>query len=217
MTGPELIRAVEAALQSLSGAYASGATEADLYEASLFAVGVQAAKDAHATVLVTRDGVAAAPELHFRRAPGNLWAGDFTYARCSFPGSQKELEVHLGVYVAGASGVAHECDVALLDREEAERSRAGFIHPRARGLIGALEAKHYVASPGIGVGRSFLGLAAELGNPKCALAFPAKGSASLDRLLARRPCECFDEIVPTSAAAKRLQAHLEQDIRNWLA
>lgn len=217
MTGPELIRAIEAALQPLSPAYATGATEADLYEASLFALAVGAVEAANGSVLMTTNGQTPAPELHFRRAPGNLWMGAFTFARSSFPGTAKELEIHLGVYVAGASGVAHECDVALLDHEEAERSRAGSIHPRARGLVGAVEAKHYVASPGIGVGRNFLGLAAELGNPKCALAFPAKGSQSLDRLLARRLCECFDEIVPASAAAARLQAHLEQDVRNWLA
>lgn len=217
MDAAELVAAIEAALQPLSADYAGSASEADLYEASLFAIAIGAVNDAHGTVLITADGHSPAVELHFRRGPGNLWMGSFTFARCAFAGAGKELEIHLGIYVSGASGVAHECDVALLDRAEAERSRAGLIPPRARGLIGAIEAKHYVASPGISVGRNFLGLAAELGNPKCSLAFPAKGSASLDRLLARRLCECFDEIIPSSAPAGRLQAHLEQDIRNWLA
>lgn len=123
----------------------------------------------------------------------------------------------MGIYVAGKSGVAHECDVAILDADEAARSRAGAVHPRARGLVAALEAKHYVSSPGIGVGRGFMGLAAELGQNRSSLAFPAAGSATLGRLLANKLCECFDELVPTGAAATRLQAHLEQDMRNWLA
>jgi hypothetical protein len=217
VTGAELIAAIELALQPLSAAYSAGATEADLYEASLFAVATKAVDAIRGAALITQDGSTAAPELHFRRAPGNLWLGDFTYARCTWPGTVRELEIHLGIYVAGKSGVAHECDVAILDAEEAARSRAGAVHPRARGLVAAMEAKHYVASPGIGVGRGFMGLAAELGQNKSSLAFPAMGSATLGRLLANRPCEAFDELIPDGAAARRLQAHLEQDMRNWLA
>jgi len=63
-------------------------------------------------------------------------------------------------------------DVAILDRVEAERSRRGLVHPRCGKLIASIEAKHYQASPGLGVGREFIGLAAEIGQAKCTLAFP---------------------------------------------
>jgi hypothetical protein len=217
VTAAELIHAVEGAIGTLEAAYRGAATESDLYEASLLAVVVQAARDAGGTVLLTNDGVSRAPELRFRRSPGNLWPGNFTYAVVSFPHTSRRLEAHLGVYVGGASGVAHECDVALLDQVEADRSRAGGVHPRRRGLVASVEAKHYVSSPGIDVGRGFLGLSSELGQSKCSLSFPARSSSSLATLIARRPSECFDELTPGSPAAGRLRAHLDQEIRNWIA
>jgi len=217
LTSQELIAAVEAALTMLEPAYRGGATESDLYEASLFALVVQASEDAGGTVLITNDGTRRATALCFRRSPGNLWAGTFTHAVVGFQSSLKRLEAHLGIYVAGASGVAHECDVALLDQVEADRSRAGGVHPRRRRLVASIEAKHYVASPGIGVGRGFLGLSAELGQQKCSLGFPAKSSANLAALIARKPSECFDELCLGNAAAIRMRGHLDQEIRNWIA
>jgi hypothetical protein len=217
MTSDEIIAAVEDALSALSPTYRGGATESDLYEAALFALLIQALRDAGGDVLLTSNGWQAVSGLCFRRSPGNLWLGAFTYGVARFDSHPKELEAHLGVYVAGASGVAHECDVALIDRQEAERSRAGGVHPRRAGLVAAIEAKHYVSSPGIGVGRGFLGLSAELGQRKCSLGFPAKGSSSLTALIARKPSECFDELIPTQPAAGRLKARLDQEIRNWIA
>lgn len=217
MTADELIAAVERALGVLTPAYRSQADESDLYEAALLAIAVSAAEAAGGTCLLTEDGLAPSSQVRFRRAPGNLWLGQCTYGLVSFPTTSAQLEVHLGVYVVGASGIAHECDVALLSHEEAERSRRGAVHPRRQGLIGSIEAKHYVASPGIGVGRGFLGLAGELGSKKCALVFPARSSANLSTLIARKPSECFDELTPDSAAAVRLRSHLDQAIRNWLA
>ncbi|MFI5714711.1 hypothetical protein [Nocardia sp. NPDC051750] len=70
--------------------------------------------------------------------------------------------------------------------------------------------------PGLGIGRAFLGLGSELTQSKCHLAFPAPSSDNIGRLIARKGCECFDEVTPRSAAADRLSAHLEQRIRNWV-
>jgi hypothetical protein len=105
----------------------------------------------------------------------------------------------------------------LLDQVEASRSRAGQVHPRSRGLVASIEAKHYVASPGIGIGRGFLGLASELTPKKCCLGFPAKSSVGIAALISKKPSECFDELRPGAPAASRLRAHLDQDIRNWIA
>src|SRR6202008_1426373 len=100
---------------------------------------------------------------------------------------------------------------------EALRSKSGAVHPRRTGLIASIEAKHYAASPGIGIGRGFIGLGREFTHRKCILAFPAKSSGPLATLLADKASECFDETVPNSPAAARLSAHLDQAIRNWLA
>lgn len=217
MNAAQLIAAVESALGALAPVYRGGADESDLYEAALLTIAVEAARLAGGTELLTNDGATAAPTVRLRRAPGNLWTPGFTHALLTFPSSTKRMEVHLGVKVAGASGVAHECDVCLLDSAEGDRSRAGGVHPRRTKVIGLIEAKHYVASPGLGVGRAFLGLGTELGGGKCSLAFPCVASANLTTLIARKGPECFAEVEPGASAADRLCRHLEQLIRNWLA
>jgi len=217
MSRRELIDAVENALGVLTPVYRGAAAESDLYEAALFTIAVEAAVAAGGSYLITDDGRTRSSRLTFRRSPGNLWLGNFTYIVVTFPDSPRRLEIHLGVYVVGGSRVPHECDVAVIDQEEAERSRQGLVHPRRAKLVASIEAKNYAASPGIGVGRAFIGLSAELGQAKCTLAFPARRSSNLAALLAARPSECFDELLPRSPAAQRLRSHLDQKIRNWIA
>ncbi|MFJ8040451.1 hypothetical protein ACIRBX_08090 [Kitasatospora sp. NPDC096147] len=216
MTKAELVAAIEKAIGTLQQVYRNGADESDLYEASLLALCLDAAGAAGGTVLLTQNGIDPAPALRFRRAPGNIWSGNFTYALVSFPGTSKQLEVHLGVFVvAGRSKVAHECDVAILDHQEAERSRQGFVHPRNSKLVAAIEAKHYSASPSLGIGRAFLGLAQELGEKNSSLVYPSKSSANLAGLIAKRPSEAYSELLPGTPAADRLRSRLDQAIRNW--
>lgn len=218
MSRGDLILAIEKAIGTLSQVYRNDADESDLYEASLLVLALEAARSAGGTVLLTQDGNTPAAALRFRRAPGNLWLGDFTYALVSFPGLQKQLEIHLGVYVLGSSRVAHECDVAVIDHLEAERSRRGAVHPRhSRGLIASIEAKNYSTSPGIGIGRAFLGLSMELGQKRCSLVFPSKSSSNLAALIASKPSETYDELLPGKDAAARLRSRLDQSIRNWKA
>lgn len=215
MSKADLIQAIEQAIGVLAPVYRNNADESDLYETSLLWLCVDAAKDAGGTILLTEDGSTAVTELSFRRGPGNVWSGNFTYALVSFPGTQKRLEIHLGVFVVARSKVAHECDVAIIDHQEAERSRQGGVHPRSSKLIAAIEAKHYGASPSLGVGRSFLGLAQELGAKSCSLVYPCKSSATLAGLIAKRPSEAYSELLPGRPAASRLRSHLDQAIRNW--
>ncbi|TQM61723.1 hypothetical protein FBY41_1736 [Humibacillus xanthopallidus] len=218
MNTDELIAHVSAQIGRLADTYEHGASASDLYEAALLVVAIASMRAAGATsVLLTNDGTSAASEISLRRSPGYLWTPGFTYAVAAFPGTSRTCEAHLGVFVVGESGVPHECDVAVLDGREAERSRRGKIHPRKSGLIAAIEAKHYAASPGIDIGRAFIGLASEMGHARSSLAFPAQGATTLMRLLARRSSECFDSAVPGDAATERLGAHIEQTVRNWRA
>ncbi|MFE4371826.1 hypothetical protein ACFRMN_27085 [Streptomyces sp. NPDC056835] len=216
MKKADLVVAIEQAIGALQPVYRSNADESDLYEASLLVVCLEAARAAGGMALLTQDGSNPATALRFRRAPGNLWSGDFTHVLVSFPGTQKRLEIHLGVFVAATtSKVAHECDVAVLDHQEAERSRRAMVHPRSRGLVAAIEAKHYAASPGLGIGRGFLGLAQELGGKKCSLVFPSQSSTTLGALIAKKDSEAYPQLLPGTTAADRLRSRLDQAIRNW--
>ncbi|MGK8555383.1 hypothetical protein [Nocardia gipuzkoensis] len=175
MNRADLVRAIEEAIGVLAPVYRNRADESDLYEASLLSVCVDAVTAAGGTTLLTEDGQTPSQALRFRRSPGVLASSAFTYGMASFPGTPKMLEIHLGVYVlAGVSKVPHECDVAMIENPEAERSRRTGVYPRSRGLIAAVEAKHYDASPSLGIGRGFLGFAREMGEKKCSLVFPSK-------------------------------------------
>ncbi|NBH12464.1 hypothetical protein [Amycolatopsis sp. SID8362] len=216
MTRADLITNIESAIGALQAAYRSGADESDLYEASLLVLCLDAARAAGGTVMLTDDGRYSVTSARFRRSPGNLWSSGFTYALVTFPGTPKALEVHLGVFVAASkSRVAHECDVAILDHTEAERSRQGAVHPRSQKLVAVIEAKHYSTSPSLGVGRAFLGLAQELGQVKCSLVFPSRSSASIAGLAARHTSEAYSELMAGNEAALRLRSRLDQAIRNW--
>lgn len=218
MNTDDLIAEVSAQIGALSASYASTASASDLYEAALLTVVIDSMRLAGATrILLTDDGTTPTAAVNLRKSPGNLWTTGITHAIAEFSGTPRTCEAHLGVYVVGESGVPHECDVAIIDGREAERSRRGAVHPRKSGLIAAVEAKHYAASPGIDIGRAFIGLAAEMGHARSCLAFPAPGSTALMRLLARRSSECFDSAVPSAAATQRLGAHVEQMVRNWRA
>ncbi|WP_214105219.1 hypothetical protein [Acrocarpospora catenulata] len=218
MSKADLVLAIEKAIGVLQSVYRNNADESDLYEASLLALCLEAAKAAGGTTLLTKDGRTPASALHFRRAPGNLWSGTFTYVLVSFPDTQRKLEIHLGVYVtASTSKVAHECDVAIIEHQEAERSRRAAVYPRSRGLVAVIEAKHYSSSPPLGVGRGFLGLAQELGERKCSLVYPSRSSTNLAALIARRSSEAYEELLPGKEAAGRLRSRLDQAIRNWKA
>jgi len=194
MDRADLLRAINSSIGALESVYRTSATEDDLYEAALLAVAVQAARQAGGSPILTNNGRNPAAYLRFRRSPGNLWLGSFTHALVTFPNTTKRLEIHLGVKVLSRHKVAHECDIAILDYREAERSRRGGVHPRNAGLIAAIEAKNYAISPGLGVGRGFLGLASELGQERCSLAFPATSSSNVAALIAKRSSEAFDEL-----------------------
>ena len=134
MTRDELIAAIENSIAKLDPVYHTNADESDLYEAALLGVSIQAALAANGTCMLTEDGRNRSSQVRFRRGPGNLWSGNFTYGLVSFPHVAAMLEVHLGVYVVGSSGVPHECDIALIKHDEAQRSRWGAVHPRRTGL-----------------------------------------------------------------------------------
>ncbi|MEV7858011.1 hypothetical protein AB0O86_03940 [Streptomyces hirsutus] len=213
----DLVQAIELAIGALQPVYRNKADESDLYEASLLALCLEASTEAGGTAVLTQDGATPAGALHFRRSPGNLWSGSFTHALVSFPDTPKQLEIHLGVYVAGRSKVAHECDVAIIEHQEAERSRQAAVHPRSTKVVAAIEAKHYSASPGLNIGRSFLGLTQELGDRERSLVYPSRSSANLAGLIAKRHSQAYGELLPGTPAAARLRSSLDQAVRNWKA
>lgn len=157
---PTLWPKIQAALGSLSGANLNKASAGeDLYEAYIWSLVLEAARNEGATVRL-RDRFGAQPAAYwFRTSPSNIYsvAHNYCHAEIEFPG-RPILEAHIGIYVAGRSLVEHECDVVVLSKSEADICRASSVQPRSGKIILTAECKYYISSNiGINLGRSFLG------------------------------------------------------------
>ncbi len=96
--------------------------------------------------------------MQLRTSPSRIGSGNFTHLVLSRPGGAGLLEVHSGIYVTGGSGAEHECDVAVIYRDEGNACRAKGISPRSRGVLWAMEAKFYVAANvGLSKAREYFG------------------------------------------------------------
>lgn len=137
----------------------------DLYEAYLFGLVLRAARsEGFGITLFDADGPAAV--LRLRRAPGRLASGGppgsrFTHAVLTCP-PRPALEVHTGVGVVGQSKVVHEADVLVLPESDADRCRNLDLDPPGRDVELLIEAKYYTNAVGLGTGREFLGLRADI-------------------------------------------------------
>src|SRR5262245_57594940 len=114
----EIMNALDAAIVPNLTSSSQGA---DLYEAYIWSLVVQAAQSEWGTVsYLNVSGRPVTSDFVFRTSPRNIYSDSqpYSHARISFPNCP-HLEVHVGIFVAGKSGVAHECDVAVLRRSEA--------------------------------------------------------------------------------------------------
>lgn len=159
----------------------------DLYEAYVWSIVLEAARTRGATTSFKDvHGNSVTGQFVFRTSPCEIWwdAQNYCHAELAFNGCP-ELEVHVGIYVAGRSMVRHECDVAVLHKSEADLCRSRHVLPRASKVVLAVECKYYMNStPGLALGRAFLGLRDEI--QKDNRFFVATShSASVDKLLSK--------------------------------
>ncbi len=126
------------------------------------------------------------------------------------------LEVHLGVYVTGSSGVLHECDVLVLPAEEAALSRAQGIAPRGSQSVLIVECKYYVSNLGIGLARNFEGLRADI-RTQNELFVANTRSSSIVRYLDARKRGFEPDVVPHSPQAGYLQAEIRKTFKSYLS
>ncbi len=139
----------------------------DRFEGYIFALTLEAAEKEGATVRYENRNGFFNGVCTFRTSPGHIWsdARPYTHAVLSFP-NKPDVEVHVGIYLQGRSGVLHEADVVVLPRSEALTCRQNRAEPRAASAILTIECKFYDTPPGIRLGRSFIGLSAEFGRNK---------------------------------------------------
>lgn len=209
---------VQASISSLLVAPSRGH---DLYELYIFSLIVEAARHEGAAVEffdvhdnpVTQNFI-------FRTSPSRMFATakDYTHGLIRF-NACPELEIHLGIYVAGKSGVTHECDVAVIFASAANTCRSELVHPKSSQLILAVECKFYVAAyMGIGLARSYLGLASELQhtNRDCFFVGVSE-SVNVQKMLLRHQKDWETGVFPADVhhRAERLGKLFEKTFRDY--
>jgi hypothetical protein len=145
--------------------YSAASQVSDVYEGFLFSLVVDTARRSNAVTHYEDVGGNKTHNLVFRTTPGRIYsrAHDYTHAVVRF-GSAPVLEVHVGVQVQGSSGAMHECDVVVLDADEAALCRRERTFPRVAKCLLAIECKYYTAHLPLGQARGFVGLSADMGN-----------------------------------------------------
>lgn len=100
-------------------------------------------------------------ELRFRFGPGYIYSPTSASGFVFTEYQDRTYEVQNGVKVLGDSGVLHELDVFMIDREAAERCRRGRYHPRWQDVRYLAECKFYGSTLDLSLGREFAGLVGE--------------------------------------------------------
>jgi hypothetical protein len=167
--------------------YSAASQVNDVYEGFLFSLVVDTARRSNATIHYEDVRGNKTHNLVFRTTPGRIYsrAHDYTHAVVRF-GSAPVLEVHVGVQVQGSSGAMHECDVVVLDADEATLCRRERTFPRVAKCLLAIECKYYTAHLPLREARGFVGLSADMGNQAHSLFVANIASGSVTTYLTGR-------------------------------
>jgi len=141
----ELLNEIRAALGSaLPPSLSNASAASDLFEAYILTLVLRAAQAEGATITYLDASGTPAPAFIFRTSPGYIWSTTqpYTYALLTFSGMER-LETHVGVRVAGKSGVLHEFDVCVIRQSEADTARQNHVHPRSSKVLIGVECKFY--------------------------------------------------------------------------
>jgi hypothetical protein len=227
MATPQELAALRTAIMSLLALPATGRllqlnsnTCERAYEAYIFSLCCEAVRRAGGTVQLT--GIQSGPSptpVVFRGAPGSMASRDqdFAYASCSLRG--KRFEVHVDVEYEGSSRVLHEVDVSMCDGNHADTVRATRAAPKAtgRGLLMAFECKFYESTPGVSLGRTFVGLISDCGSLRLRGFAANLLSDKLRQYFSKssRP-QPFLGLNPTDPESEdRFIRSVEQELRRW--
>lgn len=215
----DLLARIEATFGSaISPSLTSASDTSDLFEAYVFCLVLEAAL-AEGALVTYRDVNGAEPKSFvFRTSPGYIFSitQPYTHAVISFP-NKSPLEAHIGVRVLGKSGVLHECDVAVIERDEAETCRQRRVPPRSSKVLIAVECKFYSTPLQLHLARAFIGLTTDLSAEKPVFVTNS-GSQSLEKLLSGRDREWEHNLSPNATMeVQRLKAKFQIAFQHYKA
>ena len=122
------------------------------------------------------------------------------------------------MFVTGKSGILHECDVAVLDRNEAILCRKQSVHPRDGKLLSAIECKFHTGTLQLGLARAFLGLTEELTKSERFLVTNTASPAAQKKMTTYHKVEWeFRLDLKEPSIASNLQPRFARMFRNYKA
>jgi hypothetical protein len=217
VSSTELVAAINSALVAPVTSHSTTTPSYDLYEVFLFGVCIQAAESIGMDVTFQDAFDAPVSELVLRTSPSTIWssAQSFTHA-CLAKDGEIRLEVHLGIYMRGNSGVSHEGDIVVVDAHEAARARVLRTDPRVGQAAVMIEAKFYGSNVGLRTGREFLGLVTDVGGGPAIFVSSSPGTR-VHRLLSSRRRSGHFELIPGSTQESELKGQIALKLRDYLA
>ncbi|WP_405165914.1 hypothetical protein OG203_12995 [Nocardia sp. NBC_01499] len=210
----ELLAELRAHLRA-AVSYTTASMPNDVYEGFLFSLVIATARKSGAQIRYQDVNGSMASNLVFRTSPGWLYstARNYTHAVLEF-GRAPELEVHIGVKVQGNSGVEHECDVVVLDAEEADLCRFARTSPRASKCLLVIECKYYTGHLPLGQARGFAGLSADLGRRAHPIFVANTGSGSVTKYLTGRTLSRELHVVPRASEVEGVQSLIREAFKD---
>jgi hypothetical protein len=188
-----------------------------LYEAYLFGIVLRAARfEGYSVALEDADGPGAS--LRLRGGPGRLPTPGipgrrWTHAVLSCP-ERPPLEVHTAVSVVGKSKVAHEADVLVLPKSDADRCRNFNLDPPGSAAELLIEAKYYTEAVGLGEGREFLGLISDVGAKNKMFVATLAGRSVVNLFAGQQPAVHHDiGVLPSRQGEVNLLAIVQRVMR----
>lgn len=154
----------------------------------------------------------------FRGSPGQIWSdsADFCFLDCTL--KQKHFEAHVAVTYEGQSAANHEIDVSILDKAHADKARRERLLPKTnKNLVAAIECKFYESSPGVVLGRTFVGLLSDCTTNRFQALAANKTSTGLESFLSRPSSPLnFTDLSPLAPVAEqRFVGTLAQALKQW--
>jgi hypothetical protein len=211
-----LLQDIERTLGMLTS-HRSGAALADVFEAYAFALVLQAARAEGASISYEDVNGGVPTTFVFRTSPGHIWSDARPYCHAIIRFARKpELEAHVGIFVEGKSGVVHECDIAVLERAEADLCRLNRATPRASKLVLSSECKFYAADIPLGLARSFLGLTSDVARGDRYFLVNTQSNSS-EKLLSHHKRHWEHRLVPGSDTVPRLLGAFRNTFKVFLA
>ncbi len=216
----ELLNEIKDILGAITPSLNAYSAADDLFEAYIFSILIHAAHAEGASISYQCINGGTPNPFVFRTSPGFIVSNrrNYGYAVINFSGCPL-LEAHVGIRIAGQSNVLHECDVSVLQKDEADLCRSGpeRVAPRSSKVIIAVEAKHYTVGLPLHLGRAFLGLARDLSVSD--LYFITNREANfIEKLLSHKKQLWEHNITPSEInSVERLRYHFQTAFKNYKA